>query len=493
MDDMLHRLQAALADRYAVEKEIGRGGMSTVYLAQDLRHHRQVAIKVLDPALSERVGGDAFLNEMQVTARLMHPLILPLHDSGSADGLLYYVMPFVDGETLRDRLRREGQLSIGEAVRIAREVAEALAYAHEKKIVHRDIKPENILLTGGHAMVADFGIARALQVAGDRTVRIGEGVSGTPAYMSPEQAMGESGDARSDVYSLGCVLYEMLAGNPPFVEPTASALMKRVLVETPVPVRNHRSSVPEPLAQIIAQCLEKIPADRWGTAGELGSALSSVQDTQRTITALPSPSPDSGSFALRVAGLLIGFAAGSFLVLLLARALIRQLGLPDWVLSGTVVVLALGLPVLLATLFNQNRLLRFRTSGPHRWLNWRNAILGGGLAFLALILLVSGYMLSRKTGIGPGASLVSAGVLEERDHILIAEFENATPDSLLGATVKEALTVDLSQSPSVTIVPGSRIVEGLQRMQRDPKTPLKADLARELAIREGVKAVLTGE
>src|SRR5262245_2062584 len=204
--------------------------MATVYLARDLRHGRSVAIKVLDPALSERMGRDAFLNEMQVTARLQHPLILSLHDSGSADGLLYYVMPFVEGETLRDRLRREGQLSIPEAVRIAREIADALAYAHEKHIVHRDIKPENILLTGGHAMVADFGIARALQLAGDRTMRMGEGVTGTPAYMSPEQAMGESGDARSDVYSLGCVLYEMLSGNPPFVEPTATALMKRVMI-----------------------------------------------------------------------------------------------------------------------------------------------------------------------------------------------------------------------------------------------------------------------
>jgi eukaryotic-like serine/threonine-protein kinase len=222
--------------------------------------------------------------------------------------------------------------------------------------------------------------------------------------------------------------------------------------------------------------------------------LSSVQDTQRTITALPSPSPSSSALALRVAGLLIGFTAGSFLVLLLARVLIRQLGLPDWVLSGTVIVLALGLPVLLATLFIQSRFLRVtHVPGPHRWLTWRNALLGGGVAFLGLTLFVSGYMLSRKTGIGPGASLVSAGVLDERDHILIAEFENATPDSLLGATVKEALSVDLSQSPSVTIVPASQIADGLQRMQRDPKSPLKMDLARELAIREGIKAVMTGE
>ena len=196
MDDLLSRLQTALADRYAVEKEIGRGGMATVYLARDLRHGRSVALKVLDPALAERVGHEAFLNEMQVTARLQHPLILPLHDSGDAAGLLFYVMPFVEGETLRDRLRREGQLPVADAIRIAREVADALAYAHEKNVVHRDIKPENILLTGGHAMVADFGIARALQLAGDRTVKMGEGISGTPAYMSPEQAMGEPGDAR---------------------------------------------------------------------------------------------------------------------------------------------------------------------------------------------------------------------------------------------------------------------------------------------------------
>ena len=494
MDDLLSRLQTALVDRYAVEKEIGRGGMATVYLARDLRHNRSVALKVLDPDLAERVGTEAFLNEMQVTARLQHPLILPLHDSGSADGLLYYVMPFVEGETLRDRLRREGQLPVADAVRIAREVADALAYAHEKNVIHRDIKPENIMLTGGHAMVADFGIARALQLAGDHTIRMGEGVSGTPAYMSPEQAMGEPGDARSDVYSLGSVLYEMLTGNPPFVEPTVSALMKRVLVETPVPVRNHRSSVSEPLDQIIARSLEKIPADRWSTAGEFGSALSAAQDTQRTMTAAPGPPPSTNSLLWRVGGLVIGFATGSFLVLLLVRALIQGLGLPDWVLPATVLVLALGLPVLLATLMSQHRLLpHFRASGTHRWFTWRNTVLGGGLAFLGLALLVSGYMFSRKTGIGPGASLVSAGVLEERDRILIADFENATPDSLLGPTLKEALSVDLSQSPSVTVVPASQIAEAFMRMQRDPRTPLTTELAREMAIREGMKGVLTGE
>ncbi|HET9232996.1 MAG TPA: serine/threonine-protein kinase, partial [Candidatus Eisenbacteria bacterium] len=494
MDDLLSRLQTALADRYAVETEIGRGGMSTVYLARDLRHDRRVALKVLDPALGERVGTEAFLHEMQVTARLQHPLILPLHDSGSADGLLYYVMPFVEGETLRDRLRREGQLPVADAVRIAREIAEALAYAHEKNVMHRDIKPENILLTGGHPLVADFGIARAVQLAEDRTIRAGEGVSGTPAYMSPEQAMGEPGDARSDVYSLGCVLYEMLTGNPPFVEPTISALMKRVLVEPPVPVRNHRDSIPEGLAEVVHRSLAKIPADRWGTAAELGAALSTAQQTERSIPAVTGPPPSTGVFILRAAGLLLAFAMGSFLVLFLVRVLMQQLGLPDWVLPATMVVLAVGLPVLLATLFIQDHVRRVRSgSVTHRWFTWRNAVLGGALAFFGLALLVSGYMVSRKTGIGPGASLVSSGVLDERDRILIADFQNSPGDSLLGRTLKEALSVDMAQSPSVTVVPSAQIVQALLRMQRDPHAPLTPDLASELAIREGIKGVLVGD
>lgn len=494
MDDLLSRLQIALADRYAVEKEIGRGGMSTVYMARDLRHDRSVALKVLDPALAERVGTEAFLHEMQVTARLQHPLILPLYDSGSAGDLLYYVMPFVEGETLRDLLRREGQLPVADAVRIAREVLDALAYAHEKNVLHRDIKPDNILLTGGHALVADFGIARALQLAGDRTIRAGEGVSGTPAYMSPEQAMGEPGDARSDVYSLGTVLYEMLTGNPPFVEPTVSALMKRVLVESPVPVRNHRDSIPEGLAEVVHRSLAKIPADRWATAAEFGSSLAVAQQTERGMPSVLGPRPSPTVFILRAAGLLVAFAAGSFVVFFLVRALMQQLGLPDWVLSATMVVLALGLPILLATLFYQDHLRHVRsTPGGQRWFTWRNALLGGGLAFLGLALLVSAYMLSRETGIGPGASLVSAGVLDERDRILIADFQNSTGDSLLGRTLKEALSVDLAQSPSVTLVPSAQIAQALLRMQRDPHSPLTPDLARELAIREGIKGVLVGD
>jgi len=232
---MLDRLQAALSDRYTIERELGHGGMAVVYLAQDLKHRRPVAIKVLRPELAYAIGPERFLREIEIAARLSHPHILPLHDSGNADGVLYYVMPYVEGETLRDRLTREGRFPVEEAVRITSEVADALGYAHQAGLVHRDIKPENILLQAGHAVVSDFGIARAVSAAGaDKLTETGIAV-GTPAYMSPEQSLGDSGlDARSDVYSLGCVLFEMLAGRPPFTGPSAQAIVAGHRT-TPVP------------------------------------------------------------------------------------------------------------------------------------------------------------------------------------------------------------------------------------------------------------------
>jgi len=230
--DPLDPLRSALADRYAVERQVGEGGMATVYRAKDLKHERTVAIKVLRPELSVSLGGDRFLREIRVAANLQHPNILGLYDSGEAGGLLYYVMPFVEGESLRDRLNKEQQLPLPDALQITREAAEALQYAHEHGIVHRDIKPENILLLGGHALVADFGIARAVQASGEKLTQTGMAV-GTPHYMSPEQALGsEHVDARSDIYSLGCVLYELLIGQPPFTGPNSMAIMARHSMET---------------------------------------------------------------------------------------------------------------------------------------------------------------------------------------------------------------------------------------------------------------------
>jgi serine/threonine-protein kinase len=257
-------LTRSLADRYRIEREIGAGGMATVYLAHDLKHDRPVAIKVLREELGATVGPERFLAEIRTTARLQHPHILPLLDSGEEAGVLYYVMPFVEGESLRDRLRREQQLSVEETVRLTREIADALHYAHERGIVHRDIKPENILLQGGHALVADFGIALALENAGGaRLTQSGVSI-GTPQYMSPEQAMGDrSVDARADQYALGAIAYEMLAGAPPFTGPTAQAIVARKLVEPPPSLAVVRPAAGQTLEQVVRRALATVPADRY--------------------------------------------------------------------------------------------------------------------------------------------------------------------------------------------------------------------------------------
>ena len=274
MTGPLDRLTANLADRYSIERELGRGGMATVYLAQDIRHGRRVAIKVLRPELAAVLGAERFLREIEIAARLSHPHILPLYDSGQADGLLYYVMPHIEGESLRDRLDREKQLPIDDALRLAQQVAAALDYAHRREIVHRDIKPENILLHEGHALVADFGIALAVRAAaGERLTETGLSL-GTPYYMSPEQATGDRQiDARSDIYSLGCILYEMLAGEPPFSGPTAQAVVARILTEQPRDLRMLRPSVPAVVERVVAKSLARLPADRYVTAAKFAEAL----------------------------------------------------------------------------------------------------------------------------------------------------------------------------------------------------------------------------
>jgi eukaryotic-like serine/threonine-protein kinase len=273
-DNVIARLNSALADVYSIEREIGTGGMATVYLAHDVKHERQVAIKVLHPELSAVLGAERFLSEIKTTAALQHPQILPLFDSGTADGLLYYVMPLVEGETLRTRLTRERQLSVAEAVRIAREVAGALDYAHRRGVIHRDIKPENILLHEGRPVVADFGIALAVSNAGtERITRPGLSL-GTPQYMSPEQTTGEQTiSARSDVYSLGAVTYEMLTGEAPFTGATVQQIVTRARTEEPRPIRAQRKHVPPNVEAAVLVALEKLPADRLETAADFARAL----------------------------------------------------------------------------------------------------------------------------------------------------------------------------------------------------------------------------
>ncbi len=278
MSEDIERLRSALAGRYSIENEIGRGGMATVYCAEDPKHHRKVAVKILRPEIASTLGIERFLQEIEVLASLQHPHILPLYDSGQAEGFVYFVMPFVEGESLRARLSRERQLSLADAIQITREIAVALDYAHSRNVIHRDIKPENIMFSGGLAVLADFGIARAVSAADQgRLTQTGMAV-GTPAYMSPEQGSGDvEVDGRSDIYSLGCVLYECLVGDPPHTGSSAQVILARKSVEPVRSLRVVRETVPESLEDVVMMALAKAPADRFATASDFAAALPLIQ------------------------------------------------------------------------------------------------------------------------------------------------------------------------------------------------------------------------
>lgn len=311
MSDAFVRLQRALAKRYSVQRAVGSGGMATVYLAEDVRHHRLVAVKLLRPELATTLGPERFVREIALTARLNHPHILPVLDSGEAAGFLYFVMPYVEGETLRDRLNKELQLPVEDALQISREVADALSYAHSHGVVHRDIKPENILLSSGHAVVADFGIAKAITAAGGEKLTETGLAIGTPTYMSPEQAAGgEELDGRSDLYSLGCVLFEMLAGKPPFTGPTADSVIRQHLALDAPPVTNSRPSVPAAVEKALAQALAKTPADRFQRAAQFGEAL---RDATASSAAVPSSAGSASRWWIAAASLALVVSAAAAL------------------------------------------------------------------------------------------------------------------------------------------------------------------------------------
>ncbi len=286
MNEHFDRLKAALADRYAIERELGSGGMATVYLAEDLKHHRKVAVKVLRPDLAAALGPERFLREIEIAANLTHPHIVPLYDSGEADGFLYYVLPYIEGESLRAKLAREGELPITDAVRILRDVVDALTDAHAHGVVHRDIKPDNVLLTKHHAVVTDFGVAKAVSEATGREKLTTAGVAlGTPAYMAPEQAVADPHiDHRADIYAVGAVAYELLTGRPPFTGTTPQMVLSAHVTEVPEPVTKDRRAVPPALAQLVMKCLEKKPADRWQTAEELLPQLEALATPSGGVT-----------------------------------------------------------------------------------------------------------------------------------------------------------------------------------------------------------------
>ncbi len=343
LTDAQSRLTSALAGRYTIERELGAGGMATVYLAHDVRHDRKVALKLLRPELAAILGGERFLKEIRLTANLQHPHILALHDSGEADGLVYYVMPYVEGESLRQRLTREHQLPIEETIRIATEVAGALDYAHRHGVIHRDIKPENILLHDGSALVADFGIALAASRSDSGTRLTETGMSlGTPHYMSPEQAMGEREiTAKSDVYALGCVVYEMLSGEPPFTGPTAQAIVARVMTEQPRSLTLQRHSVPPHVEAAVNRALEKLPADRFATAAQFADALTRPDLTTARTAASPALAPRAERWrrwfgvAAGVAAVFGGVAAWGWLRNPRAVTTRQYIGLGDSVVLST--------------------------------------------------------------------------------------------------------------------------------------------------------------
>ncbi|MEZ4588207.1 MAG: protein kinase [Gemmatimonadales bacterium] len=396
-------VRAALADRYRIDRILGEGGMATVYLAEDLKHHRPVAVKVMRRELAVTLGADRFLREVEIAARLNHPHVLPMHDSGSADGLLYYVMPYVEGESLQARLGRETQLPIEDALRLAREVAEALAHAHAQGIVHRDIKPANILLSARHALVADFGIARALGPgAGEAITQTGLAV-GTPQYMSPEQATGgRDVDARADIYAVGAVLYEMIAGEPPFTGPTAQVVISRTITETPRPLSESREQVHPQVEAVVRRALARVPADRFQTADALVDGLTAALDAIRAGIVTSGATPAHPASAARAWAL---FAAGAALALVVAASLVGRWGLPRWTFALAIVLSAMGALMLLATGVVEGRRRRNEpVRGPARHLSWRLAAGGGGLALagfaaLSLALVVWGPHASPAGGV----------------------------------------------------------------------------------------------
>jgi eukaryotic-like serine/threonine-protein kinase len=487
--------------------------MSRVFLAEETRLGRQVVVKVLPPEMGAGVNAERFEREIQLAARLQHPHIVPLLTAGAAGDLLYYVMPFIQGESLRVKLAREGELPVGDAARILREVVDALAYAHRHGVVHRDIKPDNILLAEGHAVVTDFGVAKALE-GGQAAERAGGmtltslGVAlGTPTYMAPEQAAADPHvDHRADIYSVGVLAYEMLAGQPPFTAPTPQAMLAAQITQTPEPLSVRRPACPPALSGAIMRCLEKRPADRWQTATELAPQFDApVTPTGGMAPTSAQPAISSGTEAAirrahpgRVA---LYFAAASAAVLGIVSFLMYRLGLPDWVLWGAAALLLIGLPLMLVTSRHERRRALARTTavitpreqGHSEWFTWRRALLGGGLAFAALALVAGGYTAMRLLGIGPVGTLVASGVLDRRDGILLADFDNRTADSTLASSVTEAFRVDLAQSPTVRLFDPQAVRDALQRMQRPGGITITPAVAREVAEREGVKAVVTGQ
>src|SRR5207253_2203145 len=407
------------------------------------------------------------------------------------------VMPHIAGESLRARIAHERALPIGETVRILRDVCDALAYAHGHGVVHRDIKPDNVLLSGKHALVTDFGVAKAVSSStgsGSGTLTSIGMALGTPAYMAPEQAAGDpNADHRADLYAVGALGYELLAGRTPFGGLSPQGMLAAQVTATPDPVTQHRDSVPPALAALIMRCLAKHPADRPQSAEELLGQLEAIATPTGATLSEPSAISSGTQAALRRSHpvrVTTLFALAAVGVLALAQLLVRLLGLPDWAFAGAVGLAAAALPFMLWTGAIERR--RARAGVPH-WLTWRRALVSAGSGFGLLGLVTATHAAMRQLGIGPVGTLVASGVLAMRDRLVLADFDNRTKDSTLGPSLTEALRVDLAQSGVIRLLDEATVGQALGRTGRPHATALTLAVARELAQREGAKAVVHGQ
>jgi eukaryotic-like serine/threonine-protein kinase len=492
MSDLRLQLRDALPD-LSVEREIEGGGMSRVFVATD-PHDRRIVIKVLAPELSVGLARERFQREVRVAARLQHPHVVPLLASGEVAGLPFFTMPFVEGESLRQRLTRERELPVDQVIALLSDVADALAYAHERGVVHRDIKPENLLLTGGHAQVADFGIAKAIRTATDPG---GGGLTstgvalGTPGYMAPEQGAGDPlSDHRVDIYAFGVVAYEMLAGDPPFGHRSPVALMAAHAMERPPDVTSRRSAVPAGLSALVMRCLAKVPADRPQSAQELRDALEAVRSSVAREQAGRNSPAGTGSMGL--ATRLLALVSG---VALLTLGLQRVVGIPDWALPAALIIAMVIAPG--AGWLHQRQLLRAAhgehlPSGERRTRAWRRVVHVAAVALGLLVVVSGGYLISRTTGIGPAGTLLSTGRMLATDRVVVTDLDAGASDSLTARALSEALRTELSETGLVEVVTRTELDQTLARMELPVNQWIDAALGRQVALRARAKAVLSG-
>jgi tetratricopeptide (TPR) repeat protein/tRNA A-37 threonylcarbamoyl transferase component Bud32 len=513
MTDLQKQLQSTLSGSYTLERELGGGGMSRVFLADEVKLARKVVVKVLSPELAAGISAERFEREILLAASLQQANIVPVLSTGETNGLPYYTMPFVEGESLRHRLAQEPALTISDTLRILGDVGRALQYAHDRGIVHRDIKPDNVLLSGGTAVVTDFGIAKALSASrtdrssGATLTQLGTSI-GTPAYMAPEQAAGDPNiDHRADIYAFGCMAYELLANHPPFHGRTPQRVLAAHMGEQPKPVAELRPDAPSGLAALVMRCLAKDAGERPQSAAEIILALNAVTSGSG-MTAVPSVLMH-GPAAFRRA--LLAYATSVVAVAAVAKAATVTIGLPSWVFPGALVVMALGLPVILFTGYVQSVARRalsatpggrnqahgtFATialkASPH--VSWKRTTRGGIYALGGFVALIIGFMVMRAFGIGPAGSLFGAGKLKQRDVVLVADFDLKNgADSGVAGVVAEGVRANLAQSASVTLFSPTNIAGALRRMQEPVTSRVDLPLAQRIAQREGVKAIVTGD